>query len=597
VSEPERLDEVRRELVRLGYLSHRFERFLLRDVLVPRGGWSGLARLALRAGVVVGALLGVVQAIALAVANRAFASPLETVALALHVILPTIAGASLGLLVLLLAFRLWLARSPRRALGAGRLALAASAALAVVVAGLAIGWPFLVELPRAARVASAALVPLVAVGAAKLIADALLALGIRLTRRVPAERLVRRRWLAGSALVAAAALALGALALSPARPQREPATLPTAPGSRVALVGIDGVEPDELDYRLTAGALPGLAARLRAGGVVARYSRPAPVTPAEVWTTVATGRSPAGHGVRGIDGYRLRGMTTVMARGGPWRVFWHWVAAPLGLAEQRPLLSGVRRAPAFWELVARGGRPVVAVNWWGTYPAEPTPGLVVGHGGWERLAAGDRAAVAPTAELAALQALRGEVEAEEAPGELTDLPAALSERLSETALLPDEFHRRVAQRWFRTGPRALALYLPALDLAAALEPGEEVLEPLVDRELAELDRLIDAIAGENVVLAVVFDPGRRGGGEGRIAFLGAGCSAATRPTVDLRQVAATLLRAAGLPQSAELPEPASFCPWPAPPAEVATFGERHAVAGSEAEASEYLETLRSLGYL
>jgi hypothetical protein len=34
-----------------------------------------------------------------------------------------------------------------------------------------------------------------------------------------------------------------------------------------------------------------------------------------------------------------------------------YLSAPLGLAEQRPLLANRRRAPAFWELVARGGRP------------------------------------------------------------------------------------------------------------------------------------------------------------------------------------------------------------------------------------------------
>jgi len=602
VSDTDRLEEVRRELVRLGYLSHRFERFLLRDALVPHGGWSGLVRLALRGGCVVGALLGAVQALALAVANRAFASPLETIALALHVVLPTILGSGLGLLALLLAFRLWLARAPRRALGGGRLALAAAAALAVVGAGVAVGWPFLVELPRGARVAAAALAPLVAAGSAKLVADALLTLGIQLTRQVPAERLVRRRWIATSAVAAAGVLALGALALSPSERRREPPTLPTAPGVRVALVGVDGVEPDELDYRLASGALPRLSDALRRGGVVARYLRAVPATPAEVWTTVATGRAAADHGVRGIGGYRLLGMTTVMSRGGPWRSFWRWIAAPLGLAEQRPLLSGVRRAPAFWELVARGGRPILAVNWWGTYPAEPTAGLVVGHGAWEHLGVADPTAVWPESAAPALAALRTRL-ADESPARLAtvtgldDVDEATRQRLVSTALLPDEFHRLIAESRSELDDRALALYLPAIDLAAAARPGDVVLERLVDHELAALDLLVGKLVAGTGVMAIVFDPGRRGGGEGRVVVLAAGCAAAARPSIDLRSVAATLLRAAGLPQSAELPQPVDFCPWPAPPERIPTYGERRTAPGSAAAENEYLETLRSLGYL
>jgi hypothetical protein len=76
-----------------------------------------------------------------------------------------------------------------------------------------------------------------------------------------------------------------------------------------------------------------------------------------------------------------------------------------------------------------------------------------------------------------------------------------------------------------------------------------------------------------------------------------GCRAATRPDLDPRPVAAALLRAAGLPQSAELPPPPEFCAWPAPPAEVPSYGERRAAAAGESGSEEYLETLRSLGYL
>ncbi|MCM2270494.1 MAG: hypothetical protein NDJ75_10360, partial [Thermoanaerobaculia bacterium] len=88
-----------------------------------------------------------------------------------------------------------------------------------------------------------------------------------------------------------------------------------------------------------------------------------------------------------------------------------------------------------------------------------------------------------------------------------------------------------------------------------------------------------------------------GGGEGRALVARAGCAAGERPTLALGQIAALLARAAGLPQSAELPEPPAFCAWPEPPSRLATYGERRPAAGSERAEREYLETLRSLGYL
>ncbi|HEX9799004.1 MAG TPA: alkaline phosphatase family protein [Thermoanaerobaculia bacterium] len=586
MSEREPLESVRAELRRLGYLSHRFERYLLQDALAPRGGWQGLLRLAARGGLLVAVLLATAASLALAAANRLLGAPAELALLFVHVGVPTLAASTLGLLALLVAYRAVLAVARRRGQGVWRLALAGAGALGVTGVGLALGWQFLLELPRGGRVAVAVAVPLVAVAIAKLIADALLALGIRLTRQVPPERMIRRRWIAASAVVSALVTGGAALLLSPPRPRPEPVALPVAPGERVALVGVDGVLADEVDYRLASGALPRLAELLHAGGVVARLERPAPSTPAETWTTIATGRSPADHGVRALDGFRLLGMRTVLARPGPWRLLWSHAGAALGVAEQRPLLSGVRRAPAVWELVARGGRPVVVVNWWGTYPAEPTPGLLLAHGGWEQLAAGDRAAVAPAAAFDELAALAREVAAAGAAAP-ADLPLAA-----------DAFHRRVATGAAAAAARAVAVYLPALDLIAAsgVTP-RAAFAALVDHELAAADALAGELAKRATTVVVVFDPGRRGGSEGRVIVARAGCAAGERPSLDARGVAPLVARAAGLPQSAELPEPPDFCAWPEPPARLATYGERRPTAATATAEREYLETLRSLGYL
>src|SRR4029077_10623268 len=117
--------------------------------------------------------------------------------------------------------------------------------------------------------------------------------------------------------------------------------------------------------------------------------------PAAFWTTVATGLPSPQHGVAAVDCFRPAGMETALLVNGPFRWYWAGVERPLGLARQRPVLSNRRSAPTFWELVGRGGAPVLAVDWWGTYPAEPAPGLVVAHGGYQLLMENAAGAVAP----------------------------------------------------------------------------------------------------------------------------------------------------------------------------------------------------------
>lgn len=75
-----------------------------------------------------------------------------------------------------------------------------------------------------------------------------------------------------------------------------------------------------------------------------------------------------------------------------------------------------------------------------------------------------------------------------------------------------------------------------------------------------------------------------------------GCTPASTE-VAVTALAAAALRALGLPQSAELPEPPPGCPYARAPESVPSYGRRsEAVPGAAAE-GEYLENLRSLGYL
>ncbi len=629
------LASVRSELRRLGYLDHRLERYLLQDALRPRRPLGALLLLVLRVGLAVGVALALALALGLAAANgNLSASPVDLLPLFLHLFLPISAAATLAFLALcglvLLVLRLYHVRHIESlSLGTAVAAGAAGLASALwqgrdLIAGGSL-WQ------RAAVLLAA---PAVAYLVVRLVDQGLLALAVRFTESAPG-RLVSGRRLGLGLLSAGFLLTLPAVLAAGRGAPPPPAAFPSAPGERVLLLGIDGVLPEELDYLLRAGDLPALG-RLAAEGAVRAYRRPAE-PPASFWTSVATGLPSSRHGVAALDSFRPLGVRTPLARNGPLRAYWSAVAVPLGLAEYRPLLANRRSAFTLWELAARGGEPALAVNWWATFPAEPLPGLVVAHGAYQLLAEGAAAAVEPPAARPGLARLAaGAAAAPPDPRLAAALPPASRAAVLERALAPDLFYRQAFARALASAPRAAALYLPGLDIAADGWPGGGVaFADLVRRELAAADRLLaGGLAGVGTV-AVVVDPGRRRGGraagEGRVLlWRRQGCGAAGRPRIqpgdpagkwagkwagqwsgeeagaDLpliapEAVAAALLRALGLPQSAELPAPPGVCPWPEPPAVVAGYGaprRRSIPVPQRGEQSrEYLESLRSLGYL
>jgi hypothetical protein len=608
---PGEIEAVRSELQRLGYLSHRVERYLLQDALRPERPLATVTLLAAKLGVLGGGLVAVGGALLLLAWNPLLtAEPFDLAILVLH-LLPVSAlvfGVAFLLLAGVLAASLHL--RPTLRIDSLSLAVGLGGGMALLAALFWRGRELLASLP----VTSVLLLALGGAAAAyllgRLLYQGLLALAIRLTDRAPRRRLMVRRYL----LPAVAAMALALVALPAAVAARRPAVaapgfLPTLHGERVLALGLDGVLPGELDYLLRRGALPALAGLLAEGGVLLAYDRPEQ-PPAAFWSTVATGLPAPLHGVAAVDSFRPVGMETALAVNGPFRWYWAHVARPLGLAAQRPLLSNRRTAFTFWELLGRGGAPVVAVDWWGTYPAGPTPGLVVAHGGYQLLAEGAAGAVAPAARQPELAALRRAAATGEEPAvaiaRAAQSPAAAA-RLAERALLPERFYRLAFAAEAASGPRAAALYLPALDLAAdGWQGGEVAFAELLAAELGAADRLLGDLLGraEWGTVVVVVDPGRRGSAEGR-AFLwrrsgcGAGRSAASAAAgeVSPEALAAGLFRAAGLPQSAELPAPPAVCRWPAPPAEVASYGRRQTLSAATPGSDDYLQNLRSLGYL
>ena len=609
MSDPRQLELARRELQRLGYLSHRVERFLLRDALEPVGEPRAVALLAGKVGLLAGMLLALANTLALASANGLLAaSPLDLLPLFLHLLPPLVAAAALGFVAVVGGFLFALKLFPRRSLEWLILGVT------FLATSLLFGWAvlrasdLLFGLPRWQRVVAGLALPLVAAAVAKLLANGLLSIAIRLTRMTPRERLVSRRTILTVTLSTLALVSTVAIVLPQRPPAAAPSSLPSAAGERVAVVGLDGVLAEEFDYLLARGALPGVSRLVEDGAAVARYRRPAELEPAEFWTTLATGVDGDRHGVRSLDSFRPLGMDSALARSGPWRVWWSAVEVPLGLAEHRPLLANRRSAFTFWELAARGGSPAAAVDWWATFPPEPLAGLVVSHGAFQLLRDGHLDAVAPAERAAELARLAAATDPGPSGSTLAAaLPAKLADELLQRAVLPDRFYRETARREAAKRPRALALYLPAVDLLAEGWIGGDVaLADLVRAELTEADSLIEALAQEFGTLVIVLDPGRRRGREGRVIVAAANPSGPEAPRYACRAgeglevapeaVAAALMRSLGLPQSAELHEPPAFCTWPEAPSRLSGYGERTPARELPGDSRDYLENLRSLGY-
>jgi hypothetical protein len=616
------LEGVRSELRRLGYLDHRFERFLLQDALRSRQTAGTLLLLTAKVGLLAGLVLALVLALALAAANgNLSASPLDLAPLFLHLFLPISLAAGLAFLalcgIILLVIRLYHVRR----IEALSLAMSLVAGVGVLALALRLGGEVLAEGRLGALAGLALVTPPLVYLMVKLVYNGLLTLAIRFTDAAPVGRLFSRRWLGLAILAGAALLALPALvaALSARRadPAAAPVALPTGPGERVVLLGIDGVLPEEVDYLLALGELPELGRLARTGGLLA-YRRKPGEPPASFWTTVATGVPGPDHGVSSLDSFRPLGVRTPLARSGPLRAWWSRVEVPLGLAEYRPVLANRRRAFTVWELASRGGEPSLAVNWWATFPAEALPaGLVVAHGAYQLLGERGEGALAPETargEVAALAAAAARGGPDRRLAAALPGPAAAS--VLDRALGPDRFYREVfARRMAPAGiagsdapPRAAALYLPAADIAAdGWRGGDVALADLVRGELAAADRLLAGSLSGVGTVAVVLDPGRRrAGGEGRVILWrrsGCGPSAGapggrTVPDrIGPEAVAAALLRALGLPQSEELPAPPAQCRWAPPPVVVAGYGQPRRSAPAGAEGAEYLKNLRSLGYL
>ena len=155
---------------------------------------------------------------------------------------------------------------------------------------------------------------------------------------------------------------------------------PRRQGHRLALIGVDGADWDLLNPLIARGDLPNFRA-LRDRGAWGDLETLQPTLSPPIWTSIVTGKVPRRHGVRDFTTPRLRGADNTLP---DLRLLsglgLHFLFSRLeagGQVFRSPVASFTRRVPAFWNIASAQGSPVIVVNWWATWPAEPVLGYVV----------------------------------------------------------------------------------------------------------------------------------------------------------------------------------------------------------------------------
>ena len=513
---PPTLEEVRERLRSQGYLDSGIERAIF---TAPRASGAILPT-------VVSGAAALATASAAAVASRGAAAPPAGVFLLLLALfaveLPLAAAAGAALYVLSRALRA--PEHPNRTA-----ALAAALAAALVFVFYAVG---VRRLPSGGRGHPAlALIPVCIT--AFYFARAARATSLSLTLRRHVSLPDRPAFRRGSVIALIVVLAASSIsAWKERRDARFPNLTVSPRRTPLVVVGLDGVAPQSL--ALLAPGAPSAAWKRRPG------------PPPEIWSTIATGVSPARHGVAAFERASLFGAIalrppsfTAWAFRGPLR----WA----GAAGRLPVSGAERRAYAFWEIASRAGIATAAVNWWAS----------------ERIAGAE---IVDNSEIAA--------------------SARTGAEDDERAIA------RFREARLRSAPLLAAIYLPGADIdRGELSSGAR---QFVEEEMRK------AKAGEEN-LWLVADAGRSGN-EGAAAFVDS--EAAERPASAARpeDLAPTILTRLGIPSARDLegsPLTALFAPGALERREVPTFGSRNSrepVADS-ASGREYLQKLKSLGYL
>ena len=218
-------------------------------------------------------------------------------------------------------------------------------------------------------------------------------------------------------------LAAGLVALVVLACGRGADVLPPPTGDRVLLIGIDAATWTVMRPLIAAGKLPTLG-RLVAEGWSGTLRSIEPTVSPAIWTTIATGKTPEQHGIRGF------------------------IAASADHKEV-PVTSNLRRAETLWTIASRGRRRVNAVGWYVTWPVEAVNGVMVSDRFVPEDPLGGRVAPRPDAPP------RDPSSGDDTAGHPAVYPATLASNLRRFFVFADDFLDE-HERWFH---RTFKVYL------------------------------------------------------------------------------------------------------------------------------------------
>ena len=382
-----RVDELRRQLRSLGYLDAGVDRFVLGPAQERRAPAALAARLAVRVGLLGAVLLGPAAAIGVGARLPGLISGVRDAA-----VIAVYLAIVFWLAVTVLSFIVMLAtvavarvggghfdrRGPRAARFAAWITTLATLVYLTLWwrnANAGFGW-------SAPVWTAAALILAVAISLLLGHAQRITTLTVLASAAGPSALLPRfavRSWrviLGGASLAFTGAAALLVFALpaqdSDAAIDRPPLTVRSV-GRSVRLIAIDGFDP--AIYEQLAKDLPNLEFAL--AGRQARLQPQDTADPARAWTTIATGVPPEVHGVHAIETRRVAGLRGVIAPSGASARVIATATDLVRLTIPSVASREERNAKTIWEVAEEAGLRTGVVNWWATWPAPPTGGIVV----------------------------------------------------------------------------------------------------------------------------------------------------------------------------------------------------------------------------
>ncbi len=537
------VDDLRSQLRERGYLSHGIERWFALDPWSSRAFWLELATVAAKASLLI-ALFAVLPVVTVMLFRNHPLSAAET-------LLITVlygAAACFVLFALLIVIALFLRLRPSLAIDTPRALLGISFATSALPAAAITFWWYRFDAPSSWPELLLGLALMVAffLFASVAVSATLLSFSIYELRRVPAiHQRPRTVPMTMAAAFLIAALFLPAYAGQEKHADEPPIQVVTTPTTaRVALIAVDGLTFDILHARpdLAFPTVYGTAS-LRGGSTTER------------WASLGTGVKTTLHGVRALEGVRLRGGRHLLQAVSHADVVLLDLAESLHLARREPLPPTVRRRHFVWELFADRGLPSVAVNWWTS----------------DDLQAGALDSVGQTTIFTSAGAGGGS-------------PETIALRVDHTAT--ERFLRAVD----REHPRFATLYLPALDVVLnrlAIDPSTKLTASV--RALDGLKAAVEAVRARGYDVVVAGMPGDAQNGQAVIA-----ATFPLRATTTPFDVAPTLCALLGFPPSNEM---SGRTLAGTEPPRIASYGPRATKSASNKVNEEYYENLRSLGYI